>query len=498
MKPERRINSHEFVNTMLTVWSEHLAAVDDATDEKKEIMKNRTGRHNSLDILKKNPRLQDYFDSRAGEQRLPAELLADLICECGEYKNKKKSKKSIQQTLNNWLNSGIGYKSVNMISRDTGVASPEQWIDFFSALEETLCFFSGVRVNTDSDEYEKIEDPSFENFLNTYQYILRRLDYKMLIPVYIRSVDDIATAVAIYLGGGYPLKESLVALMQEAMKKGTATTGKAVPGTKDLNTIFVECIKEVFNNLEKEPKTVEERQCVKNEIEKQLGKFVENYYFSLNIRKHDSIFSTAKEMIEKTATVSFVRNSDDQESIISIEQGVVDKIQTVEFPRRTGNVSVNLNGETASRQEDKKESLWDFNTKRFHRFLRDQLITRIFATFEGGIQHECQLHRTHFQFVTDQIQQSLRRFSKDEDKELLARLMLLRMRLILWLCFDASAFSTPDEVICRINLTLNDVGFSELAFAGSGKGIENFVKNDNVFDWVICESLHRMLDHNKR
>lgn len=489
MKPERRINSHKFVNTMLTVWNEHLDAVDYATDEKKEIMRNRTGRHNSLDILKKNPRLQDYFDSRAGEQRLPAELLADLICECGEYKNKKKSKKSIQQTLNNWLNSGKGYKSVNMISRDTGVASPEQWIDFFSALEETLCFFSGVRVNTGSDEYEKIEDPSFENFLNTYQYILRRLDYKMLIPVYIRSVDDIATALAIYLGGGYPVKESLVALMQEAMKKGTATTGKAVPGTKDLNTIFVECIKEAFNNLEKEPSTVEERQCVKNEIEKQLGEFAKNYYFALNIRKHDSIFSTAKEMIKKNTTVPFVRNSGDKESIIRIEQDVVDMIQKEEFPRRTGRVS----------EEDKKESLWDFNTKRFHMFLRDQLITRIFATFEGGIQNERQLIGEDDQeFVTDQIQQSLRRFSKDEDKELLARLMLLRMRLILWLCFDASAFSTPGEVIHSVNSALNEVGFSELAFAGSGKDIDNFVKNDNVFDWVICESLHRMLNHNKR
>jgi hypothetical protein len=194
-------------------------------------------------------------------------------------------------------------------------------------------------------------------------------------------------------------------------------------------------------------------------------------------------------MIKKNTTVPFVRNSDDKESIIRIEQDVVDMIQKEEFPRRTGRVS----------EEDKKESLWDFNTKRFHRFLRDQLITRIFATFEGGIQNERQLIGEDDQeFVTDQIQQSLRRFSKDEDKELLARLMLLRMRLILWICFDTRTFNTPDEVIHSVNSALNEVGFSELAFAKSGKDIKNFVKNDNVFDWVICESLHRMLNHNKR
>jgi hypothetical protein len=251
-----------------------------------------------------------------------------------------------------------------------------------------------------------------------------------------------------------------------------------------------------FNDPEIKRLPEENRQkAIRAKVDQQLIGFAQNFYFALNVRKHTSIFDSAKIMVQETSLTPNRRYFKNQkkydeckENIKTIEENVIEYLRTMPFPKGTEKTDVDKNEE-----KENEESQWGFETDRFYSFLRDEVLRKIFVSLGNDLQFTCKLDPDDKPFVADRIQAVITRFSNDEDGELLARLMLVRMRLILRICFDSTDSESAEEVINRINSTLNEVGFSELAFSKSDEANEDFISNDNVFDWVICESLHRML-----
>lgn len=460
----------------------------------------KTGRSDNLEILRQNPRLEEYLNSYRttilnsdgtneddeDKKAVCVEAMAALVLSSGvelqptTEREARAQKKRWEQNLSNWMNTGASCMNmINRFSDDQGGG----WLDLFSALEKQIGFFS--RVSVDKGSLKCTETATFKNFLATYQHVMSSLDNKVMVPFYARSVEDIATAVAIYMGGGKTLKKELVKVMSDAMtdslvndiatavaiymgegktlKKelvddlvkviSEATTAieatTDIAGTISLRERLEACIDRLFHC---KSSTVKERQDMEQDIKDGLKDYAKAFRKALNIRKHDSIFVHVSEATHKKC-VEGIR----------------------EFKFSTKKLHMLLQDYLFAENCVQKDSL-EWSPKSFMDYLTDIEQEELTGEISIGLKRA----------FSDT---SKKKNKNAEDQNLMRRLVLLRMHLIVWECIHSEQNDDPDNVIGTINRVLDEAGFSELVIGDPDGPLVG-----SEFDYAIYQALFDTLD----
>lgn len=500
----------------------------------------KTGRSDNLEILRQNPRLEEYLNSYRttilnsdgtneddeDKKAVCVEAMAALVLSSGvelqptTEREARAQKKRWEQNLSNWMNTGASCMNmINRFSDDQGGG----WLDLFSALEKQIGFFS--RVSVDKGSLKCTETATFKNFLATYQHVMSSLDNKVMVPFYARSVEDIATAVAIYMGGGKTLKKELVKVMSDAMTD--SLVNDIATAVADHTNVDETSKKELVDEL---VKVISKAMTDSGSSVNDIATAVANHMDVGETRQKNLIDGLVKVISEAMSTIEATTDIAGTISLRKRLEACIDRL----FHYKSSTVK-----ERQDMEQDIKDGLKDyakafrkalnirkhdsifvhvskathikcvegirefkFSTKKLHKLLQDYLFA------ENCVQKDSLewSPKSFMDYLTDIEQEELtgeisiglkRAFSDTskkknknaEDQNLMRRLVLLRMHLIVWECIHSEQNDDPDNVIRTINRVLDEAGFSELVIGDPDGPLVG-----SEFDYAIYQALFNTLD----